>query len=133
MKPIYSLLPTLPEGAAKTSEEKNLLESSSTEENPEFNIHPIAIPRKILAISYVFLALTAFLAATNVVLSVRQMRLGRSGVTALDDLPRPDVFVGLPKLSKLSAVAMPNMPSHNHSHSHIHHHDGSDCEEHSST
>lgn len=125
MKAAYSVLPTLLESNAKVPEEKNLLESNSAED-VGFNLHPLTIPRKILIVSYVFLALAIFLSATNVVLSVQQVRLSKIGQIALDDLPRPDIFVGLPKMSRYSVAATPDMPPHDH-HFHTLDHNNSNC------
>jgi len=127
MKPIYSLLsesPTSLEDDVKAPEKKNLLESSSTVEDFEPISRYVAVPRKILFIAYVFLALVVLAASMNIVLSVRQMRLGKVGEISLSDLPHPDVFVGLPKLSKHSNTTSHNMPSHD-SHSHMHNHNHS--------
>jgi len=118
MRPTYSLLP---EDEIIAPEEKDLLEPDSRGDAVT-TYQSITIQGKIAVVAYIFLAFSVVLAVTNASLSVCQMRLGKPQETSLSDLPRPDVFAGLPKAPGHSGH---EASSHNHSHSHSHTH--KDC------
>jgi len=111
MRPVYSLLQ---EDEGIIPEEKSLLEQDSSTMTV---YQPATIPRKMIVITYIFLAFSVVLAVTNASLSMCQMRTGRHKETSLSDLPHPDIFAGLPKLPGHSGHWV---LSHNHSHSHTH-------------
>lgn len=54
---------------------------------------------KILMIAYLLFTLTIFFAGTNLVTGFKALRVAQHDNAAVDTLPRPNIFVGLPKMA----------------------------------
>ncbi|KZT01796.1 uncharacterized protein LAESUDRAFT_730877 [Laetiporus sulphureus 93-53] len=91
MKPAYV---SLPSSSQDDSEDKPLVGSPDVEEY--LSAHSTS-PRLAILI-YVLCAMTILVAVINFIVLVDLRRFKLEGVLSIGDLPRPDIFAGLPDL-----------------------------------
>ncbi|KAF9524157.1 hypothetical protein CPB83DRAFT_861708 [Crepidotus variabilis] len=100
----YVSLPTFSD-----EEHQECLLVKSTEDNKSFNAETIS--SKVWFMAYILFGLTILLSITSVGAGVHLLRTQQASSAPIDTLPRPNIFVGLPKDPKIH---------HAHIHDHTH-------------
>ena len=118
MAPVYVSLSTAPD-----DDNEELLLAKSNEDFSSFRAQKPS--PKVLLMGYILVALGFFFAATNIAAGVRALRTYHGRHAAIDTLPRPNIFVGLPKNPK---TGKHKSMSHEQAHAHNHSHSHSNCE-----
>ncbi|PPQ80612.1 hypothetical protein CVT25_001573 [Psilocybe cyanescens] len=108
MPPSYESLST-----EEDSEEKFLVKSDH-----DFTSYNARKPSSKLTIfAYVLIALTIIFAGTNLATAITAIRVMHANNAAIDTLPRPNIFVGLPKNPQATRPGATVEHGHSHSHS----------------
>lgn len=111
MAPAYVSLATV---ADDDNEEQFLAKSSE-----DFSSFRAEKPsHKVMLMAYILFALTIFFAGANVTAGVRALRAHQDRYPPIDTLPRPNIFVGLPKNPKTGKHKPAQEAAHTHNHSH---------------
>ncbi|KIJ44344.1 hypothetical protein M422DRAFT_67597 [Sphaerobolus stellatus SS14] len=114
--------------AIRTSEEKPLVSSNEEldEYSSTFNASQKVIAKKFVIGIYFLCAVTVLTAIISVFTTINTLQLLPTPVDDIGSLPRPDIFVGLPKDPQLpNKDLMPQMKDDAPHHSHTHTHDNS--------
>jgi hypothetical protein len=118
MAPAYVSLSTVPD-----DDNEELLLAKSNEDFSSFRAQKPS--PKVMLMGYILVALSLFFAATNVAAGAKALRIYQARYPPIDILPRPNIFVGLPKNPK---TGKHKSMSHEHAHTHNHTHSHSNCE-----
>ncbi|KAF9045157.1 hypothetical protein BJ165DRAFT_1594281 [Panaeolus papilionaceus] len=103
--------------SADDDSEDKLLEKSSTDDFAPYNTR---VPsNRVLVLFYALCALAILFAGANVASGIKSLRHIQAAHGPIDTLPKPDIFVGLPKSPK-APMHMGDAHSHTHDHSHDH-------------
>ncbi|KIM35409.1 hypothetical protein M413DRAFT_449793, partial [Hebeloma cylindrosporum] len=110
MAPAYFSLTTV----ADDDNEERLLAKSSE----DFSSFRAEKPSpKVMLMAYILFALSVFFAGVNVAAGVKAIRAYQARYPPIDTLPRPNIFVGLPK-NPQTGKHKANEQGHAHNHSH---------------
>ncbi|GBE89269.1 hypothetical protein SCP_1502770 [Sparassis crispa] len=93
MKSLYSALPSTSDD---DDEMKQLVHSS--EELAPPGIPAANLSHRMIVLLYILCALTMLFAAINLAATIDGFQYTRTGAVAIEDLPRPDIFAGLPRV-----------------------------------
>ncbi|EMD34965.1 hypothetical protein CERSUDRAFT_116489 [Gelatoporia subvermispora B] len=118
MKSVYVALATSPT-QEDDHEAKPLVQSNeSNDELPSLNNVPLrTLSRLHTVVLYILCTLVVVFAGLNLVMTAYAACYTRGHHSKLDDLPRPDIFVGLPSEPRIDQ-AHASVAAHDH-HSHV--------------
>jgi hypothetical protein len=121
--PMYTSLLASPSQEYSDSESKPFVESDNAEVDDYYSTK--APSKRFIAIAYILCALAIALAIINTTASVNTFYTAKNA-GKIENLPRPDIFTGLPK-SPAHQATKPVAASHGHSHNHTRGH--SNCKD----
>ena len=113
MKAAYTPLPRL---RADESENKRLVDSYDDETGHENSDSPESLSVGTIRLVYMLCLLAVAFAIINCVATMYAVCFTHKLPTSVEALPRPDIFVGLPKERNFHHTGNDHAHSHNHTH-----------------